>query len=85
MVRLIGAGLVIILALAVANYLLYGKDKKKASQEPKSDATPGNQPEPPAPEPNETEQIFELKKLLDAGAITQEEFEQKKSELLDQI
>ncbi len=85
MVRLIGAGLVIILALAVANYLLYGKEKKGDSSVPKPNKEPDNKPEPPASDANKTEQIFELKKLLDAGAISQEEFEQKKSELLDKM
>ena len=84
MVRLIGAGLVIILALAVANYLLYGKEKKDDSTAPKPKKKP-EPSEPSASDANKTEQIFELKKLLDAGAISQEEFDQKKSELLDKM
>ena len=39
----------------------------------------------PVPEQGAAAKIMELKSLLDAGAITQEEFDQKKAELLESM
>ena len=36
----------------------------------------------PAAEPNAAQQLMEYKNLLDMGAITQEEFEAKKKQIL---
>ena len=41
--------------------------------------------QPSTPQQNATETIRKLKELLDAGAISKEEFEEKKKKLLDEI
>ena len=52
---------------------------------PPSVIPPAPTPAAPAPAPDVTEQISKLAALRDQGAITPEEFEAKKAELLDRI
>jgi len=48
-------------------------------------STPPAPPAPAAPTMSPAEQLMELKKLLDAGALTQEEFEVEKTKVLRNI
>jgi hypothetical protein len=58
-------------------------EAQQASQAQQQYRPPQYEPPPPASQPSTVEQLTELKKLLDAGVLTQAEFDAQKSKILN--
>lgn len=74
----------LLIALAVISLMGYSKAKKLGVIDEVPQAAPAyTSPVPPAQGPSAPDELMKYKQLLDAGAITPEEYEEKKRQLLN--